>query len=601
MTDVELIKSRLDIADIVGEYIQLKPAGASLKGLCPFHDEKTPSFMVHRGKQIFHCFGCQEGGDIFSFVQKQENADFPEALKILATKAGVQLKSFNPEQASLKTKLIDITTKAAQYFTHQLNSPVGQKARNYLVNQRKLSEETLKEFHIGFAPAGWDNLSKFLQSRKFHSKLITQSGLVINKDAGNFYDRFRERIMFPIADAHGQVVGFTGRLLPDKENDEKAGGKYINSPESPIFSKSNLLYGLSQAKMAIKQQGYVVFVEGQIDVVASHQAGVKNVVAASGTALTQDHFHLLKRLTEKIVFALDNDAAGLTALKRAVILAWTQELETLVVKLPSHAKDPADLVAVDPKAWVAALKQPVSFMDHFLDLVFTKYPSSSPADKKQAAKAILAVLKQMPDPIERAHYINIVSDRLQVDTHYINEALDKIKDQDQSYQPIKQDPPDQAQQEASTPPLEKYDLYLMALVTKFPSLLPELIKKLPIKSMSSQNFNAFYKEFEAWYNNSIKSDTGDDPSSSFEPSPEVSMTNSILELKAEQEFSHLTPAQAGTELTKILKARKKFSINQQLAHLASQLKKLEAAKRPKTELDQLLTQLHQLTIKLNQL
>lgn len=222
MTDVELIKSRLDIADIVGEYVQLKPAGVNLKGLCPFHDEKTPSFMVHRGKQIFHCFGCQEGGDIFSFIQKQENADFPEALRALAAKAGVQLKSFNPEQANLKTKLIDITILASKYFEHHLWSATGQKARDYLINERKLNEATLKEFHIGFAPTGWDNLSKFLQSRKFQLKLITQSGLVIAKDQGGFYDRFRERIMFPVTNSHGQIAGFTGRLMPDKENDEKS-------------------------------------------------------------------------------------------------------------------------------------------------------------------------------------------------------------------------------------------------------------------------------------------------------------------------------------------------------------------------------------------
>lgn len=601
MTDVELIKSRLDIADIVGEYVQLKPAGANLKGLCPFHDEKTPSFMVHRVKQIFHCFGCQEGGDIFTFIQKQENIDFPEALQILAAKAGVQLKSFNPEQASLKTKLIDITSQAAKYFEHQLYSPTGQKARDYLINKRKLDEATLKEFHIGFAPTGWDNLSKFLRNKKIHPKMVAQSGLVIAKDQGSFYDRFRERIMFPITDSHGQIVGFTGRLLPYKENDEKAGGKYVNSPETPIFNKSNLLYGLSQAKPNIKQQGCVVIAEGQIDVVASHQAGAKNTVASSGTALTQNHFHLLKRLTEKIVFALDNDAAGLTALKRAAILAWTQNLETFVVKLPNHTKDPADLIASDPKAWTEALKQPISFIDHFLDLVFTKYPSASPADKKQATKAILPILKQMPDPIERSHYINELSDRLQVETYYINEALDKLKDSDLNYQPVSKARPSQVQKTESVSPLEKYDQYLLSLVVKFPSLLPELAKKLPINSLINPKYAAFYKEFESWYNNSINSDAGDGQNSNFEFSPEASMTNSILELKAEQEFSHLTPVQAGAELTKILNARKKFSINIQLTHLTNELKKLETAKRPKAELDPLLAKLHQLTTKLNQL
>ena len=601
MTDVELIKSRVDIADVVGEYVQLKPAGANLKGLCPFHDEKTPSFMVHRGKQIYHCFGCQEGGDIFSFIQKHENADFPEALRILAGQAGVQLKSFNPEQASLKTKLIDVTTQASKYFEHQLNSPAGQKARDYLINQRKLDEATLKEFHIGFAPAGWDNLSKFLQSRKFHTSIITQSGLALAKDQGSIYDRFRERIMFPITDAHGQIVGFTGRLLPDKENNAKAGGKYINTPETPIFNKSNLLYGLSQAKPHIKQQGYVVFVEGQIDVVASHMASVKNVVAASGTALTSDHFIMLKRITEKIVFSLDNDTAGLTALKRASALAWTQDLETYVVKLPHQANDPADLIADKPTAWPEAVKQQISFMDYFLDLIFTKYPSSSPADKKQAARAILPVLKQMPDPIERAHYINEVSDRLKVEAQYINEALGKLKNADLQYQPVSKTLSNQTPLATSTSPLEKYDQYLLALVIKFPALLPDLAKNLPADSLTNPKQAAFYKELKDWYNNSIKSDTGNDQNKNFEPSPEVSMTNSILELKAEQEFSHLTPAQAETELTKILKARKKFSINLQLTQLTNELKKLEADKRPTADLDPLLTKLHQLTTKLSQL
>ena len=302
-SQVDEIKSKVDIVEIIQEYIQLKPAGANWKAPCPFHNEKTPSFMVSRDKQIFHCFGCGEGGDIFTFVQKIENIDFPEALKILAEKAGVKLKKIDPTLVSQKTKLMDICHLAAEFFHKALtSSKEGQISRDYIA-KRKLSPQTLADFKIGYAPDSWDLLLNLLRKKGYKDNDIFLAGLVVKNDRGQLYDRFRQRLMFPIFDQHGNIVGFTGRILDASK--ENQGGKYVNTPQTLIYNKSLIAYGLDKAKSEIKKQDLVVVVEGNMDVIASHQAGIKNVIASSGTALTLEQLKILQRYSNNLALAFD--------------------------------------------------------------------------------------------------------------------------------------------------------------------------------------------------------------------------------------------------------------------------------------------------------
>jgi len=271
LSSTEEIKAKLDIVDVIQEYFPLKQAGVNFKARCPFHEEKTPSFMVNRERQFFHCFGCQESGDVFSFLQKMENIEFPEALKILANKAGVKLPEYNPQMANLKTRVLEMQAVAMAWFHNQLlNSAAGQKALSYLKDKRKLSAATIEEWQLGYALDSWDALSQYLKGKNFTHQEILQSGLVVPKERSqDYYDRFRDRVMFPIEDYHGNIVGFTGRTLKEDE-----GAKYINTPQTVVYNKSEVIFGLYKAKAAIKDEDQVVIVEGNMDVIASSGAKI---------------------------------------------------------------------------------------------------------------------------------------------------------------------------------------------------------------------------------------------------------------------------------------------------------------------------------------
>ncbi|MBI3261114.1 DNA primase [Candidatus Berkelbacteria bacterium] len=341
MTDVEEIKAKIDIVDFIGQYVTLKKAGSNHKAPCPFHQERTPSFMVSRDKQIFKCFGCGESGDVVSFLMKQENLEFREALQILADKVGVQLEKSKPkavyeEEKNTKNRLLAINALAAELYHKILRDhPIAQGARDYL-SERKLTNETIKQFMIGYAPRK-DVLTQLLSQRGFTTQEIRAAGSP---------EMFHHRITFPIFDQIGNVVGFSCRALDPQDEP-----KYLNTRETALYNKSRIIYGLHQAKQAIKHAAQAVVVEGQMDVVASHQAGVPTAVASSGTALTEDHLRILARLTPTVVFAFDADEAGLKAAMSAIELALPQELVVRLVDFPSGIKDTGELVASDPKAW----------------------------------------------------------------------------------------------------------------------------------------------------------------------------------------------------------------------------------------------------------
>ncbi len=433
------VKSRLDIVDIVSEYFPLKPGGSgAFKANCPFHQERTPSFYVSRPRQTWHCFGCDQGGDLISFVMKIEGMEFREALEHLAQKAGVQLPAFDGEQASRRKRIHEVNEMAMKFFRSTLeHAPEAEAARAY-VKKRGLDDLTLDLFGIGYAPDSWDALTKALASKGVTEQEMLLAGLVAKSERGpGVYDRFRGRVMFPIADVHGNVVGFTGRILESAERRAQSvkpapGAKYVNTPETSAYRKSAVLYGLDKAKGEIRRADLAVIVEGNMDVVGSHQFGVTNVVAASGTALTNEQLALLKRFTTNLAIAFDQDSAGAAATLRGLDLARAQDFNIKIITLPEEAgKDPDEAVRKDPQLWKDAIKDAVSIMEWVYKEAFRKQLTVDSGEKKKAiAKDVLPEIKRIADPVERDHWIKKLAKDLDVSEGALREAMEGMKKQE---------------------------------------------------------------------------------------------------------------------------------------------------------------------------
>lgn len=444
--EVEQIKAKIDVAELVGEYLKLTPAGTGVyRALCPFHNEKTPSFMVSPARGSWHCFGCSTGGDIFEFLMKIENIDFPEALKILAQKAGVTLSRHRPEVASRKNSLYDVCELASRYWQRVLQeSPRAQVARDYLAG-RGVSEEIIENFKIGYAIDDWSNLYDFLRKKGFGEQEIFSAGFTIRKDRGSgYYDRFRNRIIFPIIDHNGRVCGFTGRTL---SKDEPA--KYVNTPQTDIYNKSAIVFALYQAKNEIRKQDFVVVVEGQMDAVSCHQYGFKNTVASSGTALTKDQLQLLKRYTNNIYFALDADSAGQKATDRGNDLisqmdkvvvqgvdkngrvsqfvdpALSYNLNLKIISIPS-GKDPDECLKNNPADWAQAVTNAQPALEYFWRVSSVGQDLTDPQIKKAVAKFLGEKIARLDDPIERDHWLQEISHRLGVREEALRELVSRF-------------------------------------------------------------------------------------------------------------------------------------------------------------------------------
>ncbi|MBI2051027.1 MAG: DNA primase [Parcubacteria group bacterium] len=417
----EQIKDRIDIVDVVREYVpELKKTGINWKARCPFHQEKTPSFTVNPGKGFWHCFGCAKGGDIFSFIQEVEGIEFPDALRMLADRAGVTLEKADREQESKRSRTLELLRHAANWY-HQalLKAKSAEYSRAYIA-ERAITDTTRDNWQLGFAPDAWEGVSTYLKSRGFRDDEIASAGISSTNDRGSQYDRFRNRLMFPIQDVHGSVVGFTARKL----NQEDVGGKYINTPETEVYKKSSILYGLSQAKQEIRKQDLAVIVEGNMDVISSHQAGVTNVVASSGTALTPEHIKLLARYTKNIALAFDPDAAGQTAALRGLEVAWREDMSISVVGLP-EAADPDNLIKQDSKKWQDAINHRVPLLDWVFGRATRENDITAAAGKKNAARSILSWIARVSDPIEQTHYLQKLSSLIHVDEAVLRGVLAK--------------------------------------------------------------------------------------------------------------------------------------------------------------------------------
>ena len=425
---VDEIKNRLDIIEVIGSYIKLQKAGANYRALCPFHSEKKPSFFVSPARQIWHCFGgCSLGGDIFKFVMKIEGVEFGDALRILAQKAGVELKRQTPEYKEWQTerqRLHEVCHLATDFFEKQLGeSKVGREAKKYLL-ERGISEESIKKWRIGYAPDVWQGLSDFLSSRKYSEKEVEKAGLGLTSEKGSFYDRFRGRIIFPIFDLNSQIVGFGGRIFKDKDKAEIA--KYVNTPQTMLYDKSRIFYGLDKAKMEIRKKDACILVEGYTDTIMAHQAGSENVVATSGTALTPFQLKILKRYTENLILSFDMDVAGDTATKRGIDLAQTLGFNIKILRL-AEGKDAAEIILKNPQEWQNALSQPKSILEFYFDSAFKGRDKNTPEGKKEISKILLPSIKRIPNKIEQSYWIGELAKKLQIKEADAEEELKKAK------------------------------------------------------------------------------------------------------------------------------------------------------------------------------
>ena len=461
MDQVEEIKSKVDIAELIQEYVPLKKAGRNFKGLCPFHGEKTPSFMVNPELQIFKCFGCNSGGDAYTFLQKMEGMEFGEALQHLADRVGVKLVSYRPTGAEqIKEKLVGINTLTGQVYHWLLTQQkTGKGALEYLKG-RGITDEAIDKFKLGFAPNNGDFLTKFwVGKKKYAADDLNRVGLGVKN-----YDRFRNRIMFPLTNVRGQVMGFAGRVMPGAS--EKEGGKYVNTPETEIYHKSELLYGLDVTRAEIKNAGWAVVVEGEIDAIASWQAGVKNVVAIKGSALTEKQVELLRRICDTIVLALDMDVAGDAASRRGIEIADRNGLMVKVVKL-TGAKDPGEYAIADSEGWKKAVAEAIPVYDFYLQSAVERY-GLEVAGKKKIGQELLPIWAGISDEIVKAHYIKLLAKTLGVEEEDIRHQMTKTLISKSETLNKSQDSKQQI------PRREILEEYVIELALKGGKVLPEL-------------------------------------------------------------------------------------------------------------------------------
>lgn len=521
MSAVDEIRQRIDIVDLVGTYVRLQKAGRNYKGLCPFHTEKTPSFIVFPESQRWHCFGaCSTGGDVFGFVMRYENLDFGQALRVLAERAGVPLEPLSPgaaEGRAERDRLREVNAAAAVYYHDLLlTAPAAEAARRYL-SGRGVSAETIETYQLGYAPDEWRALEARLSHDYRHEDLET-AGLIQRGERGGYYDRFRNRVLFPIRDVQGHVIGFGGRVLDDSVP------KYLNSPDTPLFDKGSVLYGLDLARPAIRTSGTAVIVEGYMDVIIPYQAGVRNLVACLGTALTEAHIQQLKRMTRVLILALDPDAAGMQATERGIetaqqaldrvtvpvltatgLVRYESRLNTeiRVLVLPDGL-DPDELVRQDRARWDRLVAEAVPVAQYYLDRVLSEEDLTTARGKGRAADRLLPVIATIDNPAERHHYLERLAQRLRLEEADLLSELDRLRRAERSgrRRPTARTA---AAEPAAPAPLADAALdvegRVVALLFTYPALLPEAVQDVRLPSDALQdvrNRQAFEALRRAW-------------------------------------------------------------------------------------------------------
>ncbi|MCM8770937.1 MAG: DNA primase [Candidatus Omnitrophica bacterium] len=421
------ILSRVDIVEVISSFIPLKRAGRNFKALCPFHHEKTASFMVNPAKQIYHCFGCGVGGNAFNFLMRYERIEFPEAVEQLAKKAGVVIPKYNLDRQaeSLNSFLYKINELAVIYYQGLLNSSEGRIAKEYLI-KRGIRSETIESFKLGFAADKWDGLLNYLRSKEINLSLLEKSGLIIPKQGGGYYDRFRQRIIFPVYDLKNRIIAFGGRILPSREKEMEV-AKYINSPETPIYVKGKNLFGLNFTKDNIAKFNAAVIVEGYMDFLTAYQEGIPNVIASQGTALTTEQLRLLKRYSQNVVMVFDADSAGQTATLRSLDAFLEEDMEVRVADLPSGFDPDTFIRKYGIKEFRKRIEGAKNLFDYKLDLLRSRLDQNRVEHKAKIANEMLATISKIKNAVLKLEYVRCLAEVLNLKEEALLIELKKIK------------------------------------------------------------------------------------------------------------------------------------------------------------------------------
>lgn len=587
--ETEEIKQKLDLTEIIGEYVKVIPAGDNIKALCPFHNEKTPSFMASRSKQIWKCFGCGEGGDLFDFVMKIEGLEFSEALKLLAQKAGVKLAArANPALTNKKDRLFKLNDLTSRYWHKILmESNQAEAVRQYL-SQREISEDAQEDFRLGHAPDSWDNLLNFLKSKGYSEEEIFLAGLSVKKDKGfGFYDRFRGRLMFPIIDHLGRVVGFGGRSLQTGDI-----AKYINTSQTMIYDKSQVLYGINRAKDEIRKNDLCILVEGYMDVIPLHQAGIKNVVSISGTALTSGQLSLIKRYSNNIVLALDMDSAGQQAALRSIDTALAFGINIKIANLP-EGKDPGEYIKANPDQWpkIMAKAQPV--MDYFFSRAQSQYDINDPNQKNKIVNFLLPKIIAISSKIEQDYWLKELAQLIGISESVIRETALALRPNNNSK------PHRFNLSKDSSDKLADKESYLfshiLALVILETSLIDWLVQVLDFDYFQSDFLLGIYKRIIMFYNKSNDQNFFDGfkqylKEQNFDS--EVKFLDEVF-LLAQKEYLAYSQIELKNDLEKFVKLFKNYYLDQQIKVYQIKLVQLEKAGEHK-EVDEVYKKLNEL-------
>jgi len=558
---VDEIKQKTDIVSLIGEYVQLKKAGRNYKALCPFHSEKSPSFMVSPELQIYKCFGCGESGDALTFLEKYEGMDFSEALKYLADKVGIKLVTLRPGEQGEKERLYEINRLTSRFYHYILVShPRGKEAYNYLAQDRGLKAQTIETFQIGFSPDVPGVIRKFLvEKKKFQDKELERAGIVVPGRAA--IDRFRGRIIFPLSDHRGNIVGFAGRVLPGAKTDL---AKYINSPETPIYHKSRILYGLNLAKTRIKEKKTAILVEGELDMISSWQAGIQNTIAIKGSALTDEQVRLMSRFCQKLILALDADFAGDTAARRGIAVAQTHGFEIKVARLEGF-KDPDEAARKSPSEYKKALIGAVGVWDFLIDSIFSRFGAKGGEEKAKISREVVPTLAGIPDKIVQAHYIEEVAKRLEVPFQAVEKEVE-------AYLARKEE--GEAKIEIPQVPKEKgiRDVAEARLLTLFFQKDPKgLLEKETLSLIKTSLAKRILEELEAYFKKNPKFNL-----SSFSKNLPQELSEGFAEIiLKEEEINAEKPEQLEREIKSVILKLKLIGNKEMSETLAKQMKELE--------------------------
>jgi DNA primase len=565
MDQIEEVRRKTDIVSLISQYVTLKKSGRNFKALCPFHEEKSPSFMVSQERQIFKCFGCQAGGDCYSFVMRKEGLEFGEALRLLAEKAGVELKQFQPtEGQKLKEKLLEVNHLSSEYFHYLLTEhKSGTKALQYLL-KRGISKASIKAYKLGYSPEEWEGLIQYLHQKKGYKLTdIEASGLAIKGNRG-YYDRFRGRVMFTLFDLRNRVVGFAGRTM-DPEAKE---AKYINSPETEIYHKSSVLYGLNTTKEEIKRANKAVVVEGELDAISSYQAGVKNVVAIKGSALTEEQIDLLKRFTDNLALALDADAAGDMAARRGIELAENAGMSVRVIKL-KYGKDPDECAQHSAKLWKESVKEATPIYDYLIDSAVNRFETKTPEGKRQISEEVAKALATIQNQVVKAHYVKKLAEILSVSEEAVGLEVDR---QGRSLPATKTQSP--ASTRTAQNRAERLENYILALIIQSEDQLTKLLPQVDTGQFGQGAVKKVFSKLISWLKNNKKWQVN-----LFVKDLAAELVEVIdVALLTELGFKLEDDIKLKTELEVAVEELRSLKLKEQLTIISAQIKKAEADK-----------------------